>query len=414
MKELCKNIAILFLSCSAVYLASRVEAFTKFNHYLWEEDSLTVAEFSSVEQGQIGGVLPSGIVALKEGQQLGALDLEGTFAPASQVLWEAMGNLEQPRAISEETYCQALEEFSGLYFQWRGDIPLALLAEWVSGGTMLELEGSARGIFLGITGEGVSFYYEEEDGFYQSKAVALTESRLLSVVDQVVGEEKYFAFQKEGLENLWPMTLISYEELRPVVYTATTPYDEGQQALLEVLGFQSTTNTQYTTHDGIVIRSGTDSVRLTYGGLVSYQGEEERRYVLSQQGEEITLLEQVEGCRLFMAEILQTLDTVPELHISSVTEEEEGLMIGFSASLSGIPLSYGGGTRVAEFLVEGDVITQFSLYYRNYFPTESHTPVLPLAQAVAIITGLDAPDSSLMLVYQDQGREQVSATWVIS
>lgn len=416
MKEFCKSLAIVFLSCSAVYLASQVEAFTKFAHYLLVEDAVTVQEISSTASQQSGGVVPWKMVAVREGtegvEQLALSNTEEGFFLSSQLLKEALGNMDSVAEVAQEDYFQAVATGPSLYFQWAGEMPLSLLERWLSGDETGEKEGLASGILLTEYQGNLGFFYEEEGRFYACTVSAIELSRLEELVAELEGTAQRFAFQEEGLEGLDPFTLISQETLSPLVYRASTPFNEGEERLLEILGFQASSNSQYSSYDGLVVRSGTESLRLSYDGEVSYQKEEQSPYLLSHSEAEISLSEQVEGCWQFATEMLSTLDTVPQLHFSSVTESDTGhRVIRFSGTLAGIPLSYGEGMTVAEFEVLGEEIISFSLYYRNYIPTEKQSPVLPVAQALAILG--EAP-WDLMLVYQDDGTEVMSATWVTS
>lgn len=416
MKELCKNMAILFLSCSAVYLVSRVEAFTKFTHYLGEEDSITVQEVYSAVEEPVGVVLPSVMVALGgEGDsltQVGVQSTEEVFLMTSQILKECLGNLATVEEVGLEEYMAALAQAPSLYYQWTGEIPLGMLSQWLSEEDSLEQTGQAKGILLTGDVDGMALYYQSGEGFFRCGLSALEVSRLESVVAQVEGEGVAFAFQQEAWSSLYPLTLLWETERMPVVFSAATPYDEGHNPLLDLLGFQAASSSQYSIQDGVAIRSGTDSLRLTYDGMVSYQSEEQSRFLLSHSQEEITLLEQVEGCWQYGLQIYQTLVTVPELSFYGVSEEEEGRVISFSASLSGIPLSYGNDVVAMEFTVVEDEIKSFSIYYRNYLATETYQPVLPLAQALQIMASHDLEGRELVLAYPDQGGESLTATWV--
>lgn len=411
MKELCKNIAIVFLSCSAVFLASRVEALTKFTHYLLEEDTVALVDESAVLLDTTSALVPWSMVAVNGETQVSASQTGTAFSLASQILKEALGNLGTAYSVEEAVYFSALETGPSLYFQWLGEIPVALWEEWSGELVNLPGETAMEGILLSGTGEGISFFYEAGGFYYECPVNVLEASRLETVVAQIEGVSRRFAFQA-GMDGLWPLTLLCGEGDWPLSYLVSNSYDEGHKALLEVLGFQALNNSQYSTHDGMAIRSGTDTLRLSYDGLISYQREEQSRYFLSHGGVEISLLEQVEGCRNFATGMMQTMETVADLTLSLVEEREETLVIGFSACLGGIPLSYGEGTTVVEFVVEGDEIVEFTLQYRHYKATEQRVPVLPGEIALVIHENLGLAGEDLFLSYFDLGEELLVATWV--
>lgn len=413
MKELCKSIAIVFLSCSAVFLASRVEALTRFTQYLLEEDPLTQVEDVALVVDSASALSPWVIVAVEDGGVARAsFQSQGVFEQCAQILKETLGNVEEGRSCSLTEYTRALTSGQSLFFQWMGEIPWVLLGQWSGGFEDISLEHQVESLFLSREGDYLALYYQGGEGYYVCPVVTLDPSRLDAVVAQVEGSPVTFAFEEE--EDLSPFTLLWGEELRPVVYTASTAYDEGHKALLEVLGFQASNNAQYSTHEGVAIRSGSDTLRLSYEGLVSYQSEGQSRYTLSHTGMEISLLEQVEGCLHFATRMLQTLETMPELSLTLVEEVGVGLHIGFSAGLDGVPLSYGQGTTVVEFWVEGSEIVEFSLHYRHYRGTEQVSPLLPIGQAKGIGESLGLELGGMFLSYFDQGEDVVIATWVAS
>lgn len=418
-KELIKNVAIVFLSGSAIFLASQVEAFTIFSGYLLEEDGVALTETQTEIQDVIGTAMPLAMMMSleREGTVL-QIGMEGEekqemFSLTSQILRESLGNLEESQKITEEEFLTALVAVPSIYFQWAGDIPLDLLEKSLSGGESVGHVGSASAICLAPWGEGVGLYYLEGASYYMRPVSALELGRLSLLLESVEGKQMSFAFQRGELQGVNPLIMVSDEVKTTLTYEASTPYLQGSQVLFEQLGFQSSA-AAYSTLDGMVLRQGTDSLRLSVDGLVLYQPESRGRYPLSHHGTEITLFEQVEGCRQFAKGIYQSLTVVPEIYLSSVVWEEEQLRVSFSATLDGVLLSYDDSTVVAEFVVEGDEILEFSFYYRQYVPTEEVSPVLPLAQAQAIVQNLGQGQEELLLVYQDSGGERVEATWVTS
>ncbi|MFI3255120.1 MAG: hypothetical protein R3Y63_12430 [Eubacteriales bacterium] len=413
MIEMIKNLIIVFLSCSALFLLSQVEIFSRVSTYLLDDTVQTVKEVDLLFEEQLGGVLPLAVVALDDMGQRGLQYEEGIedfFSLSSQILKEALGNLTTVEEISFQEFQQLLTTAPSLYFQWGKEIPLVLLESYLSDGQLGEREGTVSGILLSPWKEGMALIYQSKDRYYACPVVALEEGRLEAVIDHLGGEALAYAFSLEGYELVEPLTLVSPVPLSKMVYRGSTAISSDLSGLLEILGFQSSANAQYSSSDGLVVRGSTDSLRLSDEGQITYQGEEQTRYFLPKEGTSITLFEQVEGARRFASQILQDLETIPQLQFYGIQQEGEGLWIQFSATLDGVPLAFGDSLVAAEFLLVEEAIQEFSLWYRHYLPLEIETPILPIRQAQDIMETFVL--DGLLLVYQDSGRETVSATWV--
>lgn len=415
MKESLKNLAILALSLSAFYLLSQVEIFSRVSSFLLVEDSYTLEQVDWQGGEQLTAVLPQAIVALREENgvplQIGLQYEEGRnelFSLTSQILKEALGNLSQVEEISQEDFCTALATAPSLFYQWQEAMPLSLLELYLTDGTTADTQGIVKNLLLSPWEDTMALCYQEDNRYFLCTIDALEVGRLESVLEHIYGSPQQFAFQVEGLSTLAPLTLMTASPMSKWMYQASTPFDTDLDTLLEKLGFLNSTH--YSANDGLVIRGNTDSLRLSSEGQINYQVEETSRYILPKESLEITLLEQIEGCRLFAQQILQGLDTVPELHISYLSIEDAVIHIEFSASLQGIPLAYGDSMTAGVFTIYGEEIRSFSLWYRNYQPSDGMTPLLPVPQALSILETHHS--NNLLLVYQDTGRDWVTATWV--
>lgn len=408
-KEAIKNLGILFLICSAVYLASQVEAFQRFTTYLWVEDDTMVEEISPASYDETGGILPSSMVVVSEkgqwGIQYDSVGLKNWFAEVASSLQGALEGKGAVYSLSQEEFFLLLESPPSLYVGFQQGIPFSLLEHWVIPTDSQRLTS----FFLTQVGQSVQLCYPNQ-GEYFAMDLPFSLAQLLSLVAEPIGSVQEFAFQREELPFLDPLMVISPMMSTTLDFHASTPTGEGQDSLLEFMGFHSQDNTQYSINQGVVFRGREDSVRMSHDGEIEYVGEESTRFYLPKKGEEITLLEQVEGCRQFTLRLLQGLDMVPEIAFLQLEEDENGIVIGFSATLSGIPLLFGDSSVIAEFWVQGEEISSFKLWYRNYSPVEGFRPILPLAQAQAI--SQQWGKSSIRLVYQDLGEDILSAKWV--
>lgn len=420
--EWAKSAAIFLLTLSALFLATQVEVFSQLSLFFFEEETASSSSGNFQNYELSGTLLPQSMVAVTAEenavQQFGVERQDEAlfqfFDLSSQTLKEALGNANSPTGISQESFLSALETAPSLYYHWLGEIPLDLIGQWLSGESHAHLSGSVSRILLTAWQDGVGLLYEENGKYYAAKVDVLEEDRLEALLLNLSGENLRFAFQEEGLSQLHPLTIIGEQLPQAQIYTASTDFLEGagQTELIEALGFPVSAQFQYQTDEEFVLRSGVESLRLSKSGRILYQTEGTSRYILQSGQEDLSLYEQVEGCRLLAQSFLENLDEPPLLTLHSVSQEKNALVIGFSATLAGLPLSFGGEREIATFILENDVIRSFSLIYRNYIPTEEETYALPLAQAQAILVDMGKSDGSLFLVYQDNAGDKVSIFWV--
>lgn len=418
--ERCKDVAIVLLLCLALFLANQVEAFQQLTTVLGESTQDQAIPYAQ-SQELSGGILPIAMVAVTQqeevihqyGVQYHQEEVRALYDATSNLLKEAMSGLSHPIAIPETEFLSAITQPPSLYFDLRGQVPLDLLYGWLAGTDALPFSGTANRLALSPWADGMALFYQQGNHYFACPVQNLDQPRLATALEHTVGNQAQFAFQREDLAYLHPLTLLLEEDLQPPLYLATTPFVEtqGREDLLEALDFPLAYHTQYATSDGIVVRIGTDSLRLSDGGTVAYSSEHSSRYTLS-VGATPTNFQLAEGCRQFAYQILQTLEVVPQLNLASYEKWEDGAKITFDYSLNGIPLLFADGISGAEFWVSGEEIHSFSLQYRHYTPTETPSPVLPPLQAQAVLQSFGIPQGELFLVYQDSGGEQISTNWV--
>lgn len=418
-----KNILMVALIGSALYLTTQVEAFTSFSSYI-QESSLNVDTAYTQSSELVEGVLPVGMMVTlleEEGtvEQLGVQyqveQGEIFFDSTFQLLKEALGNLGEAEKITQEEFLHTVTSPPSLFFELFGSIPLELLEKWLNSGSVQGNDGSAERLALALWEGELSFLYQEGDSFYACPVAVLEQSRLETVISQVAGEELLFAGQEEALSGLYPLVLLGGEPKETFSYVVSPAFErEGElDAFLALLDVQHSSHSQYTTDEAVVVRSGTDSLRFSKDGLILYQGEGNLRYTLPRSGASISLQQQVEGAQKFAYDLLQGLETVPELSLYSVEEREEGQVISFSYSFDGVPLVWNHEKVGAVFHLEGEAIRSFSLQYRHYVGSELAVPTLPLEQVQAVLLGAGVENGDVFFAYQDTGSDLVSAGWVL-
>lgn len=427
--ELGKNVLILALACSAVYLAARTFWLGGFQVFQTEPGTGVSA---AGEREQSSVVWPArmavsrwnGESMVRYGVQYDSESCNQFFQPVASLLREALSSPGTAQAVTEQEWRRMLSGTTNLYFDLLGDVPLSVLGGWLSG-TQAALEGTVRRLALSTDGETVSLYYlEEETGtYYVRQADVVTVEQMQSVTEGVADNGAAFAFELEQYGGLDGNTMILPEPPQPKVYAASNPLEGvGQSSeisqesalgqLLSALSFPDNSYIYSGTEQ--VIRSGNDTLRVSSAGVVRYaaaEGEQSRYPILS-QGAQPTVFEMAEACRQLAENAVGAMAGAARLYLREIVQTQDGWQLDFNYSLDGAAVQVGETGCAARFQVAGDEITQFTLQLRSYTNTESRSIVLPELQAMAAMEALDQLGSELMLVYQDLRGDTVSAGWV--
>lgn len=414
---------MISLTCSAIYLAGQLEAFSSLSSYLQDGVS-TNQSLSATSSDASPDFLPISMVAVTAqedqivqlGVQYNKTQGDLFFDATSQLLKEVLGNLGEPQPLSQEEFFSVVQSAPCLYFELFGELPLLLLEDWLSSSSQSTHTAKVTAMALGTWQDNLHFFYQEDKEFFHCPVSILDVTRLESVLSTLSGSPLIFTGQNPALTALSPLTLWGDQPEETLQYYSHSPLsqEESRREVLEVLDFQTSPNAQYLADDALVLRSNSnESLRLSFDGTILYHSEGTPRYRLPRNAQTITLSEQVEGCRQFVADLWSDFPLRPDIHLYSLETLENKVIVSLYFSLQGIPLVWNHDAIGAQFHLEGDVISEFTLRYRQYNPLERTTPTLPLPQVEAILTQQGSSQKRIFLGYQDQGGETMSAGWVI-
>ncbi len=432
--ELGKDALILLLTCSALWLAARTQLLGPLSGLL-REDAAPAAPGQEQGAGRGAGAVPLAMAVNIPGD--GALpavpDLPGNgparyglqydqaacqelFQQVAGPLVEAMSSLEAPQPISRSQWEQALSGQVGVYMDFQGEIPMSVLAGWLSG-EGVRAEACVRRLALSVWEDQVALYYrDEETGEYFRCVSGMADPDALSDTLSAYSDNgAVFAFEaREEYGALDPDTLLPGQTPQTAVYTAANPVSGGEEALralVQDLGFSLSSTNFYST-DEQVARNGDDSVRLSDRGVAEYTagGEGDGLLPILDQGGTGALFDSVETCRQVAAALMAGRCGEAGLYLRSAVPAGSGWEIEFEYSLNGVPVRLEGGPA-ARFLVQGGRIEQFTMRLRSYAAAGGSEAVLPLRQAVAALTALEREGEELLLAYADDGADTLSAGW---
>ena len=429
LKEAGKDILIVLLTCTAIYLGVDTLVVGGLSGLLQKGEEpgsyvVTQREPSSVAWPVRMAISSwNGRSMLRYGVQYDREECENQFQPVASLLREALSGPGAAQLVTVREWNKALSETSNLYFDLLGDVPLALLGGWLSG-TEHQLEGTVRRLMLSTDGRQVNLYYQDSatGHYYVRQSDVITPEQITAVTSVVMGNGAVFAFEREEYDGLDGNTLLLPEQPRPRVYQASNPLEGDRnvetvtpnsnlERLLLALSFPE--NSYIYPGTDQVIRSGNDTLRVSADGVVRYnvaEGETSR-YLVQNQGEQPTAFEAAEACRRLADGAVGDLAGAARLYLKEIRQTQNGWEVNFAYSLDGADVLVGTDGYAAHFVVEGTEITQFVLQMRSYTETGERSIVLPEQQAMAAMEALGERGSMLVLAYRDSGANQVSAVW---
>ena len=425
--EALKDVLIVLLSCSAVWLALRTPLAAPLRGLLQEErpQSLTgqgqpvgraeAAVPLAMVANLIGTAgLPEGSEGARYGVRYDQTACQELFQQVVGPLAETLSSAAAPEQVTPEQWQVALTSATGIYMDFQGHIPMPVLVGWLSGGET-GLTATVRRLALAAGEGGIELYYRDEgDGnYYRCRSQVADSFALEEALSGLTDNGAFYAFESELYAGLDPDTLLLPEAPAPAVYAASNPMSTAQEtleALVQDLGFSLNSTSFYST-DEQVARSGDDSVRLSDRGVAQYvyEGRDGKGlFPVPYQGGE--LFDSVETCRQIALSAMGTRCGEARLYLLSVQRTDRGLEIDFGYSLNGIPVLLDQG-YAARFLVSGRQVVQFSVYLRSYTASGNTSLVLPPRQGTAALLARGLEGEELLLTYTDGGGDAVQAGW---
>ena len=431
--EILKDVLIVLLTASALWLAAQTPLASPLSGLFREEGRQSVvASGQGVDRAE--GALPMAIVANLPGGAGQSSSLpEGTeglrcgllydqaacqelFQKVARPLVEALSSAGAPEQVSRREWERALTDTLGVYMDFQGRIPAAVLMGWLSGEDT-RLTADIRRLVLTVWEDGVDLYYQDErDGLcYRCRSEVADPFSLAEALSGLTDNGAFYAFESEPYRELDPDTLLFPEAPVPAAYTAANPMVAGQetiQALVQDLGFSLNSTSFYST-DEQVARSGDDHLRLSSRGVVQYQYEGRRGdglFPVRVQGEAGALFDSVETCRQIALSAMGARCGEARIYLQSVRDTDLGWEIDFGYSLNGVPVLTESG-YAARFQVEEGEVVQFSLHLRSYTNSGSPSLVLPPRQGLAALLARGLDGREMLLTYSDTGGDALTAGW---
>ena len=429
--EALKDVLIVLLTVSALWLAAQTPLASPLSGLFREEGrqsvvtpgqgidraegALPMAMVANLPGG-LSPAVPEGADGLRCGLMYNQAACQELFQKVARPLVEALSSAGAPERVSRPEWERALTGTLGVYMDFQGRIPAAVLMGWLSGKDT-QLAADIRRLVLTVWEDGVDLYYRDErDGlYYRCRSEVADPFSLAEALSGLTDNGAFFAFESELYQELDPDTLLFPDAPTPAVYAAANPMGAGQetlQTLAQDLGFSLNSTSFYST-DEQVARSGDDHLRLSDRGVAQYQYEGRGGgglFPVRSQGNAGALFDSVETCRQIALSAMGPRCGEARLYLVSVQTVDRGWEIDFGYSLNGVPVLTESG-YAARFQVKESEVVQFTLYLRGYTGSGGTSLVLPPRQGLAalLVQGLD--EREMLLTYSDAGGDTLTAGW---
>ncbi len=435
-----KTILIVLLTLSAVFLAGQTKIYSSapasqqsgwlgFVTNLFAPLGNSGAGNNPEQTGKESRLLPvrlavrneDGCYGVQYNTQAASDDFELRLGT---LLGDALADAGTPFEVSEAVWREALgKTHPAVYYDFMSSIPLSALSSWLTGGENAYLTGSVRRLVL-ASGNGAAILYYEDTGsgkFYACSTPENTLVRLTDTVKNYVPNNASFAFQnEEQFGKLDPYDMLLPTTPTPAVFEVSNPISftgesgDTQNKLLKALSFHPQTSSGYQAPDAWVVREGTDNLRISDNGTVTFHSSDaaDPRYPVSgsAQPDEGEILEAAydlaeDSIGLWCGEA--------QIYYEGTEALEDGTTaLYFSYVLDGAVVKLYEDGYAARFVIRDNYISDFVLHFREYRATGETTILLPELQATAAMDALGLTKSELTLCYQDGGKSQVVAGWV--
>jgi len=419
--EICKDILIVGLTCSALLLAWQTPLVTQLRG--WVSPPVQAVEPAARQPGE--AVEPYGLAARNSmGLYVAVYDagqVEQAFDQLSPLLGEGFATAGTPERTSRAQW-QALLESPGVYCAFQGFPPLSVLSAWMGEGEG-RFEGRSQALLLAWDGKQVWLCWRDGDSYYRALTQVSYTGHMDAVLEGFQPNGAAFAYAlaqtDRAYEPIDPDVLIPMTVPQPQGYTVSAPDlvgdAEALEQLLAALGFQSGVGSAYEAGGGLTLNESGDRLRVSADGTVIFHAGEELRYPVSaQNGGRLTAEEAATAAWVLLNRAAAPWKGEATAFVLTGAEEvRSGWTVTFHSRVEGIPLRMGTEGWTASVTVTDERITDFTLHLRGYTPT-GESALLPSQRLAAAALGSETYRDSgkrLLLSYTDAGAA-LTAGWV--
>mgnify|MGYP001089898672 CR=1 FL=1 len=411
--ELGKDLLIVALACSAVFLAAQTPIATHLRGWVAPEPPPAATRTSlAVNPYAIAIRNDKGLYSVSYDQA----PVERAFERFSPLLGEAFSAAQLPETATRAQW-QALLEAPGVCCTFQGQPPLSALSAWLGGGE--DYPGEAHTLLLAWDGRQMWLAWRVGDSYFRARTSVAYQGHLADALADFSPNGAAYAYtlsDDDAYEALDPYVLISITAPQPHVYTAASPDlmadEEARSALLTALGFLSGTEGAYETADGLAVTESGDRLLVTSAGEVTFRAGDESRYPMTLERALPSAYTAAQAAWEVLDRAISPFRGEGDFILTGARQTDAGWEVTFHVMLEGVPVLTAGEGWSARFLVEGGRISEFALALRTYTATETVTTLPTPRLAAAALRSLPSRGGQLVLCYSDNRAATLTAGWM--
>ncbi len=329
--------------------------------------------------------------------------LEQTYETLGALLAQALDSAEAPpQKVGRADVYDALLAPSAA-FSYSSELPADVLAAWLNATS--GVTETARWFILSVQDGCVQLYLVAEQAFVCR--TALSGDALMHALESYTPDGSRFAFEApERYSRVDGLSLLP--EQLPVLYAASAGNPCDARFMTELaaeLGFNPYGDAGYTDAAGTTMYSETDcTLSISADGELTLRTAQDAP---ARFGAEVdTPLAQIEAARALLARVTDAVSSEARLYLSGYETMPDGAVCTFDYSLGGVLVRLSDGPA-ATVRFTGSEITALHVRLRSYTRTTEKLPLLPAAQAAAIV-----PAGTVLSVgYADTAASSLTAGW---
>ena len=431
--ELVKDVLIVLLALSAVYLTMRTQigGLAGWNgswlNRLFNGKTVSLLPTVSEETEENMQLRPVRMsVQLGSGGRYGVqydqTAVDALFDATASLLGDALGSAQRPVQVTEGAWREALSDAWGIYFDFRGTVPLTVLSASLSGAVNQALpEADVRRLLLAEEEGTVRLYYSNESTglYYACDTAEALRGHVQTAAAVYSPNGTVFAYETSYSE-LAPYVMVAATQVSPKVYHAANPVaqmsESDREEMMEALGFHPQSNNSYRSGDRLIVNEWPDRLSILDDGHVRYEtsASSEAKYPVGVPGETADAAAVVQATWPLAERTLGQHCGAARLYLIGVEQmSEDEWAADYGYCLNGAGVELGADGYAARFIIQDGQITEFELFFRSYTDTGEQSIVLPEAQAAAAMSAQQVQGSELLLAYEDSGTaELLRAEWI--
>ncbi|MDR0325745.1 MAG: hypothetical protein LBI19_06615 [Oscillospiraceae bacterium] len=378
MKEHLKTALLILLGLSALYLLGRT--------WMYESGLFGAAnpepEIYAPARPDYApaAVSPARCAVTRGGERMGGqYDAETgeVYEAFKSMLAQALGLAGEAVPVPAGDALRLLLLRDGVYFEFSGQIPMPLLAAWLSADT--SLGGDIEVVGLAFGGEGAELFWADADGAFYTAAVPIGEPQWPELPEL---RPCAFAFEEEYAAALVSWQLLIEETEPRVSVMASAPPDIQRELplyapFLSKLGLSSSSTTSYL-RDGVRVYMDVENGQ-------SCEISPDGAFLFSNPGAPA-----IGGAQTLAGDVLRAWEAVSLLEpamggarfeVFRAARTDGGTAVELALTVNGVPLLW----ESAFVEVEGGVARRISLKLCRVTIGEDGTLPLPLRQAAVLV-----------------------------